>query len=254
VIEDSSPEKMIPDLGNRLECLHRLATAGLCINSVVHDINNYLGAIMSYAELLQMVELHDSENYSMLEKIVECVQSCSTLIDGLISVTHSKDSLATLVEIPELINTTIQLRKYYQKSLEINMKKYIDNSIRPIVIDLPGIQLSLLNILKNAEDNLELKEYDVQNPRIIKLTCKEYNKGISISIKDNGPAISLELIDSIFSNYITTKTQFHIGLGLPISRKIIEEHNGTLKYTKEDGFTIWIPYDNPKVIQLHKWK
>lgn len=251
--EDSSLEKMIPDLENRLEYLHRLATAGLCINSVIHDMNNYLGAIMSYAELLQMDMPPDNENYHMLGKIVECVQTCSELMNGLISITRGKDSSITLVEISQLINTILKLRKYYQRTLKIVMEEHIEPQIRPIVLDMPSIQLSLLYILKNAEDNLELKEYDIHNPRIIKLTCKEYNKGISISIKDNGPAVVSELIDKIFSSYITTKTQFHIGLGLSISRKIIEEHNGTLEYTEEDGFSIWIPYDNPKVAQLHKY-
>jgi len=243
---------MIPDWEKRLERLHRFATAGLCINSVIHDTNNYLGAIMAYAELLQMDSSPDGENYRMLGKIIECVQSCSALINGLSTITQNKDSLILLVEISDLINTTLQLRKYYQKSLKIETENYIEPRIKPIVIDLAGMQLALLHILKNAEDNLELKEPDIKEPRIIKLTCKEGNNGIFISIKDNGPDISPELIENMFSDYITTKTQLHIGLGLPISRKIIEEHNGTLKYTRKDGFSIWIPFNNPKVALLHK--
>ncbi len=242
----------IPDIEERLETLHRLATAGLCVSSVIHDINNYLGAIMAYAELLQMDTAPGEESHRMLGKIIECVQDCSLLMNGLNTISRSKDSMVTLVEMSELIETVLRLRKYYQKILKIWLEKEIETDMKPIVIDLPRVQLALIHILKNAEDNLELVEPEEDNPRRLNVTCKGNDEGITICVKDNGPTIPEEHIDKIFNPYTTTKNNYHLGLGLYVANKIIKDHNGSLKYFPENGFSIWIPYDNPKISQLHE--
>jgi two-component system C4-dicarboxylate transport sensor histidine kinase DctB len=252
VAEELDIKKWIPNIEERLEKLHRLATAGLCINGVIHETNNYLGAIMAYAELLQMETSPGEESHRMLGKIIDCVQDCSLLMNGLNTISRSKDSLITLVEIPELINTVYRLRKYYQKILKIWFEMDIEENIKPIVVDLPRIQLALINILKNAEENLELKEATEKDPRRLKITCTADDNRVSIIIKDNGPPVPVDYLDQIFSQFTTTKNQYHLGLGLAIANKMIKEHNGILKYSPEEGFTIWIPFDNPKVALLHE--
>lgn len=252
MVNNFSIQNFLPDIEERIEKLHRLAPAGLCINSVIHDTNNYLGAIMAYAELLQMDTAPGEESHRMLGKIIECVQDCSVLMNGLNTISRSKDTLVTLVEISELINTVFQLRKYYQKILKIWVEKEIEEDIKPIVVDLPRLQIALIHITKNAEENLELKEPREDDPRKLKVTCKNDNDGVLISIKDNGPPIASNLLDKIFDRYTTTKNQHHIGLGLSLAHKFISEHKGSIEYTPEDGFSIWIPFDNPKVALLHE--
>jgi len=242
----------IPNIEERIEKLHRLATAGLCINGVIHDTNNYLGAIMAYAELLQMDTSPGEESHRMLGKIIECVQDCSTLMNGLNTISRSKDNLVTLVEIPELVNTVLQLRKYYHKILKIWVEKDIEPDMRPIVLDLPRVQLALIHIIKNAEENLELKEPEEDNPRTLKVVSKTENDGIIISIQDNGPKIPTTVFEKVFEQYTTTKNHYHLGLGLYITKKIIAEHDGSLEYSPENGFSIWIPFDNSKIAQLHE--
>ncbi|MGC8846247.1 MAG: sensor histidine kinase [Candidatus Hydrogenedens sp.] len=252
MINNFFDKNTIPNIEERIEKLHRLATAGLCINSVIHDTNNYLGAIMAYAELLQMDTSPGEESHRMLGKIVECVQDCSILMNGLNTISRNKDNLITLVEIPELINTVLQLRKYYQKILKICIEKDIEVDMKPIVVDLPRLQLALIHIIKNAEENLELKEPNEDNPRTIKVISKSDNNGIFISIKDNGPVVSTNVFEKIFEQYTTTKNYYHLGLGLYIANKVIAEHDGSLEYSPEIGFSIWLPFDNPKVSQLHE--
>ncbi len=253
MLEDNFSKNNLSNIEERIEKLHRLATAGLCINSVIHDTNNYLGAIMAYAELLQMDTSPGEESHRMLGKIVECVQDCSTLMNGLNTISRTRDTLITLVEVSELIDTVFRLRKYYHKILKINVEKDLEPDTRPIVMDLPRIQLALIHIIKNAEENLELKDPNDENdPRTIKATSQSDNDGITISIKDNGPPIPSDFLEKAFTQYTTTKNLWHLGLGLPIAAKMIDEHNGSLKYTPEDGFSIWIPFDNPKVALLHE--
>ncbi len=252
MVDKFSIQQVLPDIEERIEKLHRLATAGLCINSVIHDTNNYLGAIMAYAELLQMDTAPGEESHRMLGKIIECVQDCSILMNGLNTISRSKDTLVTLVEFSELIDTVLRLRKYYQKILKIWVDKEIEEDIRPVVVDLPRLQLALIHLIKNAEENLELKEPKEDDPRKLKITCKSDNDSVLITIKDNGPPIAPELLEEIFTKYITKKNQHHIGLGLSLVRKFIAEHNGSIQYTPEEGFAVRIPFNNPKVALLHE--
>lgn len=247
-----SIQHALPDIEERIEKLHRLATAGLCVNSVIHDTNNYLGVIMAYAELLQMDTSPGEESHRMLGKIIECVQDCSVLMNGLNTISRSRDTLVTLVEISELINTVLHLRKYYQKILKIWVEKEIETDIKPIVVDLPRLQLSLIHIIKNAEENLELKEPKDDDPRRLKVSCKGNDDGILISVNDNGPLLIEKCTEKFFEPYATSKNQYHIGLGLTIAKKYIEEHNGFIRYSAEEGFTVWLPFDNPKVALLHE--
>ncbi len=81
----------------------------------------------------------------------------------------------------------------------------------------------VLNILKNSEDNF--MEKDIQNKQIDIKTFKEKNR-LVISIKDNGGGIPKEILPNIFDPYFSTKEERNgTGLGLYMSKIIVEEHN-----------------------------
>lgn len=232
------------DIKEAIEKIYRFATAGLCVSSITHEINNYLGAIMAYAEMMQLETSPGEESHKMLKKIIESVNTCSQLINGLNTITRNNDELITLVEIPELINTVIMLRKYYLKLQYITIEKDLSHNLQPIVVNLPKFQLALINLLKNAEENLSNQKND-DTKKQITIIAKEANNGIKIEIQDNGPPISKDILKNIFNPFTTTKTGYHLGLGLYLAKKIAEEHGGTLEYTKKHSFIMWIPYNNP---------
>lgn len=237
-------------LNERIEQLHRFATAGLCISSIVHEINNYLGVMMAYSELLQLDTVPGSEEYETLSKVIEHVKKTSHLLNALITVSRMKDTYITMVEIPDLIDTILLMRKYYHKANQIRVERNVDTSIKPIVIDLPKVQLALLNVIKNAEENLTHVSEEKGGDRIIRIGCKEENEGIRLSIYDNGPPLASHLYEDIFHPFFTTKDGHHLGLGLSISKRVVEDHKGTIRYTKDEGFVIWLPYDNGKWVEL----
>lgn len=236
----------LDEIKQKIEKLHRFLTAGLCISGVTHEVNNHLGAIMAYAEMLQLETSPGEESNRMLGKIIESVKLCSHLINGLNTLARAKEELVTLVEIPELIETVLLLRKYYLKTQFITVEKNISKEIQPIVVNLPKFQLAILQLLKNAEENLSDGKC-ADKDKVIYISAKEAKKGVKIIIKDNGPPIPEDEREKLFQPYISTKGNYHLGLGLYIAKKIAEEHGGILEYDNKEGFVMGIPYDNPQV-------
>ncbi|HOK10555.1 MAG TPA: HAMP domain-containing sensor histidine kinase [Candidatus Hydrogenedens sp.] len=244
--------QIFPDWDERLKKLHQIATTGLCINSVIHDANNYLGAIMAYAELLQLEPSLNEEHKRLIEKIIDSVRACAEIINSLYTITRAKDLSVALVEIPKLIDKVLTLRSYYHKVLKIDIEKHIETPIKPIVVDTTGIQFALIHLIKNAEDNVELNESSEPHSRLIKISCNEENNGVVVAIHDNGPGIKEDFINKLFVPFTTTKKSHHFGIGLSLVQEIIEEHGGIIKYDKDIGFYFWIPFDNPKKATLLK--
>ncbi|MCX8065528.1 MAG: HAMP domain-containing histidine kinase [Candidatus Hydrogenedentes bacterium] len=243
------PPLNLEEIKEAVEKIHRFATAGTCISSVTHEMNNHLGAIMAYAEMLQLETSPGEEAHRVLEKIIESVNLCSHLINGLNTLSKRKEELVTLVEVPEVIETVILLRKYYLKTKFITIEKDIPDKLQPIVVNLPKFQLALLYLLINAEENFN-QDKTAREEKIIQISAKEMEKGIKIEIKDNGPPINEDTIKILFTPFITTKKEYHLGLGLYVAKKIVEEHEGTLEYSNKHSFIMWIPYDNP--FSFHK--
>jgi signal transduction histidine kinase len=115
-----------------------------------------------------------------------------------------------------LINDNIKLTYHYNSDKKLEL---YDNEIMQV----------LLNLLKNAQDNF--KEKDVENPEII-ITTKEN----CLSICDNGGGIPESIVEKIFDPYFSTKSGKNgTGLGLSMSKTIIEEHHGgSLKVMNTD--------------------
>lgn len=97
-----------------------------------------------------------------------------------------------------------------------------NNSVKMIELYESELIQVILNILKNAQDNLLEKK--IQNPQII-ISCEDTPTGVDIHIYDNGGGIADDIIEHIFDPYFSTKDAKNgTGLGLYMSKMIIEEH------------------------------
>src|SRR4029077_329325 len=91
------------------------------------------------------------------------------------------------------------------------------------------IEQVLLNLLRNAMDAMEAAN---SKPRSIIVEARRYSKhAIEISVADSGPGVAAEVVDTVFEPFITTKP-LGMGMGLSISRAIIESHGGSLRLSR----------------------
>jgi nitrogen fixation/metabolism regulation signal transduction histidine kinase len=140
-----------------------------------------------------------------------------------------------MISVEELFERLSKLLKSELEKEGIEFNCSIERDNMEITADQELIEMVLINLLKNAKEALNGRE----EPKI-DLSCrKDANDKISIEVKDNGPGIIAEAAERIFIPFYTTKKEGS-GIGLALSRQIMQLHNGTLTVKSEPNiFTIF---------------
>jgi signal transduction histidine kinase len=210
----------------------KLASIGQFSSGIAHEINNPLGIILGYTQLLSRNEDPESQKFQDLKIIEKHVKACKTIVEDLLNFARSSKPRQDHITISELIDdalTFIQRRSGMDGELSI-LKNY-DYSIPVMTIDEKKIKQVLINLLMNAQ-------HATGNQGTIAITtCFDANiRHVNIHIKDDGHGIEKENLDRIFDPFFTTKpTGIGTGLGLAVSYGIIKSHGGHIDVVSEPG-------------------
>jgi signal transduction histidine kinase len=217
--------------------LFRAGQVGQCVNSVAHDVNNYLGAVFAYVDLLQLDAALSSESQRMLGQISDAVQKCSTLISSLTSIARKEKPDVCVIDAPRFLEQTVELRRHDFKTDQVSVEVIIDKDIPSLVLDLPRMRLAILYLLTNA---LEA----VQGSAVRRVRVQAHRKGdaVEIVIWNSGPAVPEGDQERMFEPFFTTKGVSHMGLGLTLARETARFHDGDLAYDATRGFVMRLPY------------
>ena len=219
-------------LKDRLYYSDKLASIGLLVSGVAHEINNPLTGIIAYTELLKM-KVSDEGVGKDLKKILDSADRCKKIIENLLTFSRQRTPSKSLESINDIIDRALDLRSYWLKSSNIDIVR--EYSVVPtVVVDSQQIQQVLLNILLNAEQAISAS--NKREGRIVFHTeFDESNQKIMIRISDNGHGIPQEIIPKVFDPFFTTKpVGIGTGLGLSISHGIITEHGGSISVESSD--------------------
>tara|TARA_R110001592_G_scaffold52056_2_gene159643 strand:+ start:146 stop:880 length:735 start_codon:yes stop_codon:yes gene_type:complete len=222
---------------NRLLQLHRNAQVGACVSGVTHDINNMLGAAMAYAELVSYDEGVSDDSKKMLNQIVDGITKCSQLITSLTSIARKERIEINLTAPFQLMDEVLTLRDYELKTKRIKLERHYEDSLPTIPTDMPKMKLALIFLLTNAQEALSEAE-----DKRIKVTLSNLDGGVCFAIWDSGPGLTPEQVTSAFKPLHTgwRDGESHLGFGLYSARQIAEFHGGSLRYTPEEGFQLFI--------------
>jgi len=232
----SSPEER-----ELLMDVFRYVQVGQCVSSVTHDVNNHLGIIMAYAEILAMDLKPDAESRSMLDEIVSGVHRSSALINSLTDIARErKRPDIRVMGLDQLVSRVLDLQRYDFKVRHIELKERIEAGLPTIAMDFARLQLAFLHLISNALDALDGAE-----DKRAQVSVSLGEAGYRVAIWDSAPPIPEGHREAIFAPFFTTKSGAHLGLGLPAARRVIEEHGGRLAYDPEEGFVAWLPKESP---------
>jgi len=231
VLRDITEKKQIEKLLLRAE---RLATMGELAAIIAHEINNPIGIILGFTQRLlarMSASSMDFEELKIIEN--ECIR-CRKITRDLLDFARPSIPQKRLLhdeEVKEIITNCLKLLEYECNKRGINVKQNLDLGSM-IKIDPPQFQQVLMNIFLNAVQAMPMMgELKVSVPPPI--YDARYPNGLSrLVIEDTGEGISPENLVHIFEPFYSTKTN-GTGLGLPVSKKIIEAHGGTI--TMESG-------------------
>jgi signal transduction histidine kinase len=220
----------------------KLAAIGELSAGIAHEINNPLGIILGFNQLLIRAEKPDSPRLKDLKKIEKNVKHCKSIISDLLNFSRSSKTKKELVNILMVIDEAIDLMKNTDFST-IELQKNYQENLPLVFIDTEKIKQVFINLLMNAK-------YAMGKKGLISITgaVDQYNgcDHIFITIGDTGCGIGKNIINRIFDPFFTTKpTGEGTGLGLSVSYGIIQNHGGDILVETEEQkgtkFTIVLP-------------
>ena len=221
------------------------------IRVLTHEIKNSVIPISTLSEVLeQMLEMEDGKNIRLDELTEEDendlrigLKTIAKRSKGLASFVNAYGKMANvpvpklaLHSLNELIAATVSLYKPIFNKRNLQLRSELPAKDFYAEIDDELIEQVLINLLKNAMEALN------KNGTVtVRLVEKQ---DFQISVIDNGPGISPEVMENIFTPFYTTKEEGS-GIGLSLSRQIIRKHNGELnvksKFGESTVFTIQLP-------------
>jgi nitrogen fixation/metabolism regulation signal transduction histidine kinase len=209
----------------RLIAAQRSAAWGEVARRLAHEIKNPLTPIQLSAERLQF-KLADKLGHGDAEMLARGTQ---TIITQVQSMKRMVDDFRDYARLPAPVTAPLDLNALIGEVLglyeasAVAIEAQLADDLPPVLGDATQLRQIIHNLLRNAEDALEGRA-----DGRIEIVTRLLGRYARLSIGDNGPGFPLELLPRIFEPYVTTKTR-GTGLGLPIVKKIVEEHLGTIE-------------------------
>jgi two-component system sensor kinase FixL len=225
------------DRRRRAELAHvsRVSLAGELAAGLAHELSQPLTAIIAYARgCLRLLAGPVPEPALLHEGIKEVVQQAERagdVLDRLREFVRGGEFRRALTAIKPVIDAAIRLVRSEANQQEVEIETTFDSGLPVVLADPVQLEQVLLNLLRNAMDAMEAANTE---RRSITVEARRSGKhAVEISVADSGPGVASEVIDTIFEPFTTTKP-FGMGMGLSISRAIIESHGGALRMARDN--------------------
>jgi two-component system sensor histidine kinase HydH len=226
------------ELEAQLHLSERLATIGEMVAGVSHEIKNPLGIIQSTAELLGQMPDTDAKQKRLSNVITEETSRLNEKIMEFLDFARPQALNLQECQLDEIIQKNISFLSPELEKKHILIENNLNGRSFKILADQELLYRAFLNIFINAMQAIE-------DSGTISIKIDKEKDTYQIEIKDTGAGIPDETLKKIFNPFFTTK-QRGSGLGLSIVKKIIEEHQGTLRIdSRVDGGT-WVTIQLPR--------
>ncbi|MFZ2356353.1 MAG: ATP-binding protein, partial [Candidatus Omnitrophota bacterium] len=212
----------------REELLHvtRVGKLAEFISSLAHEISQPLTAILSYTQAAQrMCADREPQLQEILQYIISDDQRAAEIIRRLRVLLKKNKPAFESLDINVLINDTVTLIMTHITVRNKVIKFDLDRDLPYIQGDRIQLQQVLLNLISNS---LEAMDERSDSRELLIRTSRKDNDTIMVDVTDSGCGISAENMNKLFTHFFTSKAD-GLGMGLSISRSIVEAHGGYLK-------------------------
>jgi PAS domain S-box-containing protein len=221
----------------------RLCLMGEMGTGIAHEVNQPLTAIASYTQACLRfigVENPDLDQLSeILFKIHQQALKAGQIIHRMKDFVSTRKIYRTATDINTLVEDAVSLCASDFKQNNIRLELDLTKNLPSVTVDNVQIEQVLLNLIRNSIDALIDLPTTSQRQLLIQTRMKSLNQ-IEVKVKDNGPGIDETQKEKILTPFFTTKPT-GMGMGLSISRSIIEAHEGDLTFNSnpEEGTTFY---------------
>ena len=212
----------------------RLSTMGEMASSLAHELNQPLCAVSSYAESARLLYISASKELDdLLDKIVLQSRRATQIIKNMRDFVRKQTPTPESISAASIINKVIDFIEPDLRREMINIRLQIDAELQPVKADRVQVEQVLLNLISNAIQAVRELPHD-QRKITIKVLA-ESSEEIIFKVCNLGPDISADIVKELFTPFYTTKAT-GMGMGLSISRSIVEAHGGRIWYKTKQGF------------------
>jgi two-component system NtrC family sensor kinase len=235
--------------------VEKMASIGKLAAVVAHEINNPLAGILTYAKLLRKWLDHGDLSAEKKKESVECLdliagesRRCGDLVRNLLTFSRTAPMNLESTELNVVVDRCLRLVQHKLEMSGIQLQLDLAEGLPRVQCDPAQIEQVLLALVMNAIDAM---------PRggnlWLSTRAKPASGQIEIQVRDDGVGISPEILPQIFEPFLTTKESGHgVGLGLAISRGIMERHRGRIEVQSEVGkgttFTLTLPVESGEAV------
>ena len=228
--------------------VEKMATIGKMAAVVAHEINNPLSGILTYARLLKKwIQRGEAETTKKkdaeqcLDLIADESRRCGDLVKNLLTFSRTNPMNVQTTNLNSVVDRSVRLVAHQLELNGVELHLDLPSNLPMIQCDPGQIEQVLLALIMNAIDAM---------PRggnlWVRTRVEDETDELAIEVRDDGSGIPPEILPRIFEPFLTTKeTGKSVGLGLAVSRNIIEHHRGRVEVQSEVGkgttFTVTLP-------------
>lgn len=220
---------------NELAHVTRLGLMGEMASGIAHEVNQPLSAIASYAQAsLNLIKNEDPDLVKLTETLDKTQQQAlraGRIIHRMREFVKSHSKHRSTTDINALIRNAVDLCIAELKQNDIKLTLDLEDNLPQIFVDQIQIEQVIINLTRNSIDVLKDLPATQQRQIIIRSQMAQ-NNNIQVSVKDNGLGLDEEQQKKVLMPFYTTKAE-GMGMGLSISRSLIEAHEGTLYFNSK---------------------
>ncbi|WP_425613487.1 PAS domain S-box protein [Anatilimnocola sp. NA78] len=228
LIDQAKAEERLQQQQTELAHVSRLSVMGEMAAGLAHELNQPLFAIQNYTAGILRRWAGPQDFSPELRNIISQISQESTRAAVIVRRARefARKQLGERTSLPlnSVIQEVLQLLGSEIRSQQVQIKLSLAEHLPTVLIDRVQIQQVLVNLIRNAMESMESLP---KRERVLTITTGLATDEIQCQVRDSGPGISTDVRTRLFEPFFTTK-QSGLGMGLSISRSIIEAHGGNL--------------------------
>ncbi len=227
-------EEEIKAQRNALYQKEKLAALGSLLAGVAHELNNPLSIVTGQTMMLREQMMKDAASLPGYERLLQrcdriesAADRCARVVRSFLSMARQQVAERKPSDLAAIAKSALDLLKYNLQASGIRVDTAFPLDLPAILLDADQIHQVLLNLLVNSQQALE--EQAGERTIAISARVDPDEAVVILALSDNGPGVSGAIRSRIFDPYFTTKPQGSgTGIGLAVSRGIVEAHGGSL--------------------------
>jgi signal transduction histidine kinase len=217
------------NLERQLINTERLASMGTLAAGVAHEVNNPLGVILGFADLLLRKAEKDTQDYEDLKTIERQGLHCKQVVENLLSFARLGEGIGEFANLNECVRDIIKVVRHTLEMHDIDLVLSLSDDLPPVKGDPRQLQQVFLNLINNA-----VSAMPAGGALTIRTYAERNTRRAVIQFQDEGTGIREEHRDRIFEPFFTTKPEGEgTGLGLFVSYGIINRYGGTIDFVSQ---------------------